>query len=282
MALDGGLAISRKSKAMNAADAAVLAGGMELPDTTRATNAANQVIDATYPGRSGMATITSAGNTFTVTVTDPVPTSFAKLAGVSEIRVRAVAQVTKLSAPVNEMPGDLTPWAIEQDAYDAGQPITLKLGGGGGQNGNFHILALGGTGASNYQNNIMYGYQGTLGSGDILTADSEPGAKVGPTADGVEYRIGLATSNPAYGSDTETSFSSSNPRIVICPMVSTWIDVLGRSIVEIVGFAAVYLVGIQGGDVVGRFVSIATPRGRTVSTRPAAQDFGVYGLKMTL
>lgn len=279
MVFDTGKSIARKTQLMNACDAAALAGGRELPDTTKATAAANQVFAATFT--SNIYTVTTTSSRVTCTATDAVPTSFARLAGLSAISVTATARSERATTPINEMPGGITPWAIEESVYATGQQITLKLSGGDGSNGNFYALALGGTGGSNYEDNIKYGYSGTLGTGDNLVTDTEPGAKTGPTSDGVAYRIAQATANPAYASETAATASGSNPRILICPMVDSWIDVSGRSIVQIVGFAAVYLVGMQGNNVIGQFMAISTPKGTINGSRPAGQNFGLYGVALT-
>lgn len=279
MGIDAGRGIARKTQLVNACDAAALAAGRELPNTTKATAAANQVLAATFS--SNIYAVSTSSSQITVSATDSVATSFARVAGLNSITVSASARVDRQATPINEMPGGITPWAIENSTYSAGQPITLKLSGGSGQNGNFYALALGGTGGSNYLDNIKYGYSGTLGTGDDLFTDTEPGAKTGPTKDGVDYRISLATSNPTYASETSTSFSSSNPRILICPMVNSWVDVAGRSVVEIVGFAAIYLEGMSGNNVSGRFVAVAEPNGVISSSRPTANDYGVFDVRLT-
>ncbi len=82
--------------------------------------------------------------------------------------------------------------------------------------GNFAALALGSTGASIYEGNITNGYDGTISVGDLIL--SETGNMSGPTYDGVSYRVehGLI--------------------YVVIPILNT-LDVNGRKIVEIVGFA---------------------------------------------
>jgi hypothetical protein len=279
MALDVGKAVMRKQYISSACDAAALAGGRELPDASKASAAANQVFSATFS--TSIYTVTADSTQVIASVTDSVPTSFARMAGLASISVSASAKSVRQPSPVNEVPYGMAPWAIDSSAYTTGQSVTLKLGGGQGSKGNFYALSLGGTGASNYEDNIKYGYNGLLGTGDTLTASTEPGAMTGPTTDGVQYRIGLATSNPHYASETYSSYSGSNPRILIVPMVLSWVDLAGRTEVTIVGFAAVWLEGINGSNVTGRFVSVSLPQGRVVTTRIAGLDFGVEPVRLT-
>jgi hypothetical protein len=173
------------------------------------------------------------------------------------------------------MNGGITPWAVTFDVYATGTVIELKQGGGGGSGGNFQALALGGSGASVYSDNVKYGYSGTFGTGDDMGAMTEPGAMTGPTRDAVDYRIALATSNSAYSSDTPTNYSASNPRILVVPMVDTWVDVNGRNWVNIVGFAAVYLIGMHGNDVRAQFVSYTSRNATTDTSRAAGTNYGV-------
>lgn len=278
MGIDVGRALSRKQQLSNACDAAAIGGGSELPNASRASTAATQVLAATFS--SPIYTVTTSSADVRTTASEAVPTTFARLAGMSSITVSASARVVRPATPANEMTGGITPWAIEQAAYAPGTAVTLKLGGGSGSGGNFYALALGGSGATVYQNNIMFGYAGTLGAGDQLSADTEPGAMTGPTKSAVNYRIGLATSNPAYAPDTASSYSGTNPRILEIAMVQSWVDVSGKTQVQITGFAAVYLVGMQGNDVQGVFVSASTGRVSVSGSRPAGADYQVNPVRL--
>lgn len=276
MGVDVSRTVARKQQLVNACDAAAIAGASQLPDSTRAQSAANEVFARTFTSSIYSATATSTE--VTTTVNENVSTSFGGAMGMRTIAVSERTRIQRRATPPNEVEGNLSPWAVDQSAYVTGQDVTLKLGGGEGINGNFYALSLGGSGAAQYQNNIMYGYSGTLGTGDALTADTQPGAMVGPTRDAVDYRIGLATSNPAYASDTPVNYSPTNPRILLAAMVSSWVDAQGRTQVTIVGFGAVYLVGMVGNNVIGRFVSVTRVNATVDSSRPAGTYFGVSGM----
>ena len=195
----------------------------------------------------------SKNNTaITVTISRNVPLYFAKVLGLasSQVTATATAEVKTYTGGTN----GIVPFGIVKQNFVFGQTYNLKLGGGDGYNGNFQALALGGSGASTYTDNIKYGYKGTFKIGDwILT---ETGNMSGPTAAGVSYRIGL---DPASTFDNVASNSS---RLIIVPVLESLL-VDGRSDVLVVGFAAFFLEGSGGGGnnsyVYGKFREKVTP-----------------------
>ena len=105
------------------------------------------------------------------------------------------------------------PIAIQKGAYTSGQEILLKQSPP--QSGNFGCLALGARGANTYRDNLKYGYNQTLKTGDLI--DTEPGNMAGPTKEAVQYRI------------------STGKTKVIVPVVTTW-EESGRKQIKIEGF----------------------------------------------
>lgn len=162
------------------------------------------------------------------------------------VAAEAAAVVGAVSGCTGVIPVGV-PW---QD-FEFGQTVILKHDAHSGQNqqGNFGALALGGTGANNYRNNLKYGYQGMLRVGDQVY--TEPGNMAGPTRDGLKYRLQQA------GSGAGLKWYEHDARIAIVPIIDS-LDVNGRDLVTIVGFAAFYLEDVEASGnqatIKGRFI----------------------------
>lgn len=125
--------------------------------------------------------------------------------------------------------------------------------------GNFGAIALGGRGASNYRDNIIYGYGGLVRVGDVL--DTEPGNKFGPTLTGVLQLIAMdPTAHLERRNGNWVVVSSSyplneSPRIVPIPMYSVYTGPgNGRSTFTVTSIASFFIEGTDGGDVWGQFI----------------------------
>ena len=257
LAVDAGLLYLNKYQLANAADAAALAGGQELPGRPEEAIAAASSIAAanSKPGSSPdnvQPVLSNNNRAITVTISRNVPLYFARVLGLtsSQVTAAATAEVKTYTGGNN----GIVPFGIVKQNFIFGQTYMLKLGAGDGYHGNFQALALGGSGASVYRDNIQYGYKGNFKIGDwILT---ETGNMSGPTAAGVSYRIGL---DPA---STFSNVSVNSSRIIIVPVLDSLL-VSGRSDVLVVGFAAFFLEGSGGGGnnsyVYGKFREMVTP-----------------------
>ncbi len=257
LAVDVGVLYLNRYQLANAADAAALAGAQELPgrpDQAISTAVAFATVNS-RPSQTPdeIQPVLSKGNTaITVTLTRSVPLYFARVMGLnsSVVSATATAEVKTYTAGNN----GIVPFGIVKQNFVFGQTYQLKLGGGDGYNGNFQALALGGTGASVYSNNIKYGYKGTFKIGDWIF--TETGNMSGPTASGVSYRVGL---------DPAATFDSVQPgsgRLIVVPVLDSLL-VSGREDVMVVGFAAFFLEGSGGGGndsyVYGKFREMVVP-----------------------
>lgn len=161
-----------------------------------------------------------------------VPMYFAGIVGIRHMspRVQSVAIAALATAAAGVMP-----WAgcVKGSNPQPCQTVTLKNGNDCSGPGNFGTLALGGTGAANYENNIEYGYAGIIRIGDVL--DTEPGNKVGPTS-ALDARLAGA---PPYVCDPQNPYAPSQ-RLAI---VITTNDDLGpgRKAIHVTGFWVVAL-----------------------------------------
>lgn len=137
------------------------------------------------------------------------------------------------------------------DGFSFGEEYTIKDGGGDGAYGNYGPLALGGTGSSVYESVFKNGYGGEVSLGDFL--NTEPGNMKGPTEDAVTARI-------ASGDD-----------IILIVLTDDYPK--GRDQIEVIGFAAFQLTGVDNkGAVTGTFVDNYKVSGKGSMTAP---DYGV-------
>jgi hypothetical protein len=206
-----------------AADAAALAGANYLPfDTAKA-----QTTASSWAGKNGIQSgeITGtpvAGDSLSITVnlSRTVPYFLARAVGLTtgQVRVSGTAGIAKnpsngrgmMPVGLNCPPGNC--------AYTTGTTYQLKANQVGP--GNWAALALGGTGASVYLNNIQSGYNGTLDS----SATTEPGNVVGPTGQGINARIAAgAAVDPSIpaGSAPLGTAPAYDPRLVVVPMIDS-------------------------------------------------------------
>lgn len=186
----------------------------------------------------------------TVTASRSVPLYFARLFSIpsADVAVKAAA----VTGPVTAIKG-IRPFAIEEQEFIYGNTYTLKNGGGGGTSGNYGAIALGGTGSSNYRNNLKNGYNGhVVKKGDFI--ETETGNMDGSTFDGISDILG---SDLSEHSEDLSQLEQDCPRLIMIPVIDSF-NVEGRSTVKVVGFAAFFLddvVKVNGKtEITGRFV----------------------------
>ncbi|MCE5285128.1 MAG: Tad domain-containing protein [Pelosinus sp.] len=280
VAVDIGNLYLHKTRLQNMADAAALAGVQELPDNgDKAAQIARNY--AMLNGKSGdmITDLTILQNVqIGISVKRSVPYFFAKIFGLSsqDVSASSAARIVTVSAA-----SGIVPFGVVKQNFVYGERYILKYGGGSGYDGNFAALALGGSGSPVYQNNIKYGYSGSIKIGDWIS--TEPGNMSGPTGEGVSYRV-----SEDYTATFETVHKDS-ARIVIVPILDT-LEVNGRSDVQVVGFAGFFLegVGSSGNDnfVYGRFMKLVIPpadyqtSGFSELADTLTSTYGVYGARL--
>jgi hypothetical protein len=196
---------------------------------------------------------------------------FGRVLGFNTVNVTAVA-VAEVGA-LNGV-GKLKPWAIPDYGYEdsLGVQVVLKAGalGAPGTNAGFFYpvdfppLNRGTpiTGGSQYEVNIINGSPDPIWVGDILQV--EPGNMVGPTAHGIDDIIAMDPS--AYWDQSGNIVADSDypgyssPRIVKIPFYDPdYAPDSGRNTVEVIRLGAFFLEGVQGRNVMGRFIEITSP-----------------------
>jgi Flp pilus assembly protein TadG len=249
-----------------AADAAVLAGANYLPsDPATAITTANS-----WATQNGMAsgeilstTVAPDDMSITMTAKRTVPAYFARIFGTTSVpvQVAATAGVENSSSANGLVPiGVDCPSGVVSKCFGYGQLVTLKVGQIGP--GNWGALALGANGGNTYRNQIETGYQGSVSIGDWVS--SETGNLVGPTRQGFNTRWTEYQQMDPTG--TAASHSLNDPLVVEVPLVN-WESPNGKSQVQVTGFAAFWITGVQGsGNVTGEFLHEVAHSSNVAST----------------
>ncbi|MCL6634263.1 MAG: hypothetical protein K6T29_00625 [Peptococcaceae bacterium] len=279
---DIGLLLLEKQKLANAVDAAALAGAHELP--------ANPVLAKTtaedYALQNGCIAeppLVSAYNgrqdsKITVTATKEVGLTFAKVLGINSgsVTARASAMVAGISSVKGAVP-----LAVPDQNFEFNTRYILKQGANSPEpsplgSGTYGALSLGGTGASNYEENLKYGYEGTLSVGDIV--DTETGNISNPTKRAIDYRIDLCNHSPQC---TAAHFDPGCPRILIVPVYEPSIIEKGQvKKIRIIAFAAFLVDRVtgQGNEnyIEGWFIRMVV----NGDSAPGQADYGLLGAKL--
>lgn len=270
LVIDIGVVYAEKIQLTNALDAALLAGGQELPDNKVKARAMME----TYLIENGVSlsdveiTIEADGKEARIQGTNDVNHFFGRVIGFETTTVNARSRLILGNA--RSASGGLRPYAVEKFDYEYGEEVILKEGAGDGYSGNYGTVALGGTGAKVLEFNAIYGYDGTIEVGDIIP--TEPGNKASVVKELAEYINDVP--------DTFDEHDLDSDRLWTIPLVDT-LEVNGRTGVEVVGFAQVYVSQVKkkGGDaeVYARFVQFVT----NGDIDDSLEDTGVYGMKLT-
>lgn len=268
MVTDVGSTYMAKDKLINALDAGALAGAENLFQGQAAATQAAQTYVANNGESVDQVVVNLTADTVDLYRTIQIPFYFAKVLGFTGITYQAHVQA---AAGTLVSGTGFVPIGVQEQTFQFGQEYTLSDGAGEGEDGNYGFLALGGNGACVFEQNLMYGYSGTLTVGEQV--ETEPGVMKGPVEDAINYRLNLAP---------DAEFATANdqsPRVMLLPVIDSTGE-NGKSTVTIVGFAAFFLDGLQnsGGhqEIIGRFMQMVVP-GEVGS----GTNFGLYGVKLT-
>lgn len=270
---DVGRLFVEKQRLASAVDAAALAGVTRLPgDPQGAVATVNSYLTKNgLTAANATVTVSDDRRQISVATNRQVNMTFARVIGVRQSPV--VAGATARIAPVSGLMGAV-PLGVPQAAWQIGERVYLKLDSQSGTiaPGNYQALALGKTGASSYEANLMNGYPNWIRAGEWVA--TETGNMAGPTVRAVTHRIGLDP-NSTWQTATRQS-----PRLVKVPILRDY-NVNGRGEVLVIGFATFYLEqaidgGGNRGEIVGRFVSMISEG----EANAGAPDLGLNAIKL--
>jgi hypothetical protein len=271
LVVDIGYLALEKSRLSNAVDASALAGALALAEGS--VNVEETATGYVADNIDNVDHIDVAVGSYSISVTASkrVNTFFARILGIDTQVLTSHA--TAIYGNISSISG-ARPFAVTDHDFECGMFYILKEGAGDGYHGNYGAIALGGTGASTYKYNIMYGYDGTLRIGDMIP--TEPGVMAQGTYQGVKYLLDGCNHSPEC---TYDNYNRNCTRIIPVPIVDT-MEVNGRKYVEIIGFATFFIEGVSKkgnvAEVTGRFISYAS-EGDIAQGTPS---FGTYGVKL--
>ena len=258
LAFDVGHLTLNKSRLQGVVDAAALSAAKVLYDTqggtAQATAAANAMIAANATTFPELSRVVGTGLNVTVEYSNQLSpftpgtappnfvritatnfsmwTSLSRIVGVNALSTAATA----VSGPIPVGTGnaevcDLAPIMVCGDpaaanfGYAPGGLTVLKLAALNNPSdvgpGNFHLIRLGGNGASIYRENLAGGYEGCLTSGSMATIETQPGNLTGPTAQGLNTRFGDYQGGGMNRSDYPPDVVTTEPQpslSYVCPM----------------------------------------------------------------
>lgn len=265
----------------SATDAAALAGANYLPEdpagaiaaaTTFATQNGILAAELTTPS------VTNSDQDITVSATRTVQYYFARVLGLRSQNVLASSTAAApngtwcIGCALNGSGGNtftgsfgttvgqygLVPIGLQYTtSYSYNTAVSLSYNGNGGGTwgpGNWGYLALGAQGGMTLRQNIDYGYSGPLQVNNWV--NSQTGLQVGNGANGLQDRINGGLSE--YPSGTFNNHSPNDPRILFLPLVD-WNSPNGTSGIQVKGFAALWLDGVNGQTISAHFISQVAP-----------------------
>ena len=298
--IDLGAAYVKTADVQTAADAAVMAAGLQLPvainDTVKQSSVTATVLE--YLNKNGISDTSGVNVYFAETANDNYmrigvdvpavsPTAFAKIIGVDEVTFTRGAEARTI--PTTSL-NDLVPLSAREDVLNAiiangtTEHIILKYGKKTeevvqGAFGAIDLDGVKGGGANDYGSWLANGYQGDLTVGMVLPV--EPGNMEGPTHTGISTRFNACTHFQSHGGCTAEHYVSDCPRVMKVPVV----EYIDTHEVRIVGFAAFiiedYTTYADKGYVIGTYVDMVNIGASKGDLTGAAENFGVYSLTLS-
>jgi hypothetical protein len=233
LAIDGGMVYMTKSQLQKTANAAVLSGAQELTNTEAKVNeVARNVVAAHNDGSSIQSLTIEMDKKVGVDLTKTVELAFSKLLGMETVKVKAhsAAELRTMGKVVGAAPLGID----DSIQLEFNREYQLKVDSGDVQFGNFGILALGGTGARTYEENLRKGYQNELSVGDIIP--TQTGNIAGKTREVIKEKVNGC---PEFPRDTYRRDCS---RVILVPVYTPYNhDANQMKEVKITGFAYFYI-----------------------------------------
>jgi Flp pilus assembly protein TadG len=272
LVIDMGSVYVAKTQLQKAANAAALSGAQELTrNETTVKNIVNEVLTEHGEASSLVEQKVEMEHKVFVRLKRQVTLAFSGLFGWEEVPV--VVQSTAVMQSMGRASG-VAPLGIDDSIpLVFGQEYTLKVDETEAENGNFGILALGGPGASTYEDNLKYGYKSEIKVGDIL--DTQTGNIVGKTKEGVQERINKC---PYPVGET---YHRDCARVILIPVYTPYNHQSNQlKQVKVTGFAYFYIsapMDDHDKTIRGFFIE----RAGTGFNEPNAGNNGAYTIRLT-
>jgi Flp pilus assembly protein TadG len=269
LAIDLGNFYLTKRAVQAAADASALAGASQLPvSQSAALTTANGMYakngKASDSVSVSVTTTNVSGDSVTTTATRATPGYFAKLFGIASANIQATATATIGSYTGYSSKQNVMPWGVMKGNYTLGSSYTIYGDSSSSNQGALSLDVRSGSscvnanGANDYRNTINGGLNACpISVGDLV--DTKPGNNTGPTAQGLNSRIGTWKTFSQIvqldGNGQYTILDPASPQLVLIPIVlntdgsTTWPN--GSSQVKVVGFAWFVITGCGSPSIQG-------------------------------
>ncbi|HEY4552829.1 MAG TPA: pilus assembly protein TadG-related protein [Bacillaceae bacterium] len=272
LVIDGGMVYMQKSHLQKTANAAALSGAQELTNSEESVQKVVQDILASHDETVSMNQLNITMNDqVNVRLTKPVNLAFSSLFGIDavDVRAEATASLGVMGRAVGVAPlgvDETTPLQLYQE-------YQLKVGSGDSEAGNFGILALGGSGARTYEENLRYGYQEELKIGDVVA--TQTGNIAEKTRSAVQEKINGCPESP------DNLFKRDCSRIILVPVYKPY-NQTSNQVKEVIitGFAYFYIkdpMNSKETSVTGIFIE----RAGTGFTEKGASNYGAYAIRLS-
>lgn len=272
LAIDGSMLYMTKSKLQKVANAAALSGAQELTNSgEKVTKVVNDILAAHTESDSFEDLAILEGKKVRVALSKRMPLSFSGLLGFEFVDVKAAAAAS--IAPMGRAVG-AAPLGIDQSIpLEYYKEYKLKTDSTGVSSGNFGVLALGGSGARTYEENLKFGYQEEIKVGDVLS--TETGNIAGKTISVVNELVKGCTYLPENIGDRNCS------RIILIPVYKEYNKTSNQlKSVEVTGFAYFYITQPMSSNdtsITGMFIE----RAGTGFYEEGSPDKGAYVIRLT-
>jgi Flp pilus assembly protein TadG len=296
LVVDAGVLFESRRNLVTAADSAAMAGATEYAHviltggTSSEARVAAEAKARQYAISNGVAagniqvSVNEASHKVTVDVGRDNALAFARVLGVHSAVTGAHAAA--IAGPVHTVePSDgrgvLPIYVSPATVSYLNQRLNLREGTPPPRDpGNFTALALGQPGASNYLNNLKYGYPGTISKNDYV--DTQTGNITNPTLWGIEYRIDKCD-DECPGTCTWDNHSSGCPRVVTL-LVCDFQELHGHQSIRVDGFLTFFLESVTrtGGNVTITGYVINDIRDGKVSGSDGSRgsDYGTWAVNL--
>jgi hypothetical protein len=233
LTIDGGSLYMERTHLQKTANAAALSGAQELTNSEDAVkHVIQQILQRHDEVTSLLETNIENDRKVTVRLRKEVPLSFMSIFGwsTSPVEVKASAEIESMGRA-----GGAAPLGIDESIHlDFYTEYTLKVDESEVDTGNFGILALGGTGANTYEDNLKNGYQNELQVGDII--ETQTGNVAGKTKNGINERINAC---PYRKGETH---HRDCPRVILIPVYKPHrYDQNQMKEIQVTGFSYFYI-----------------------------------------
>lgn len=272
LVIDGGKLYVTKAHLQKVANAAALSGAQELLNSeSQVHSVIVKVLESHQEEASLVKEDILIEKKVSIDLEKNTSLTFSKLLGYDNVSVKAhaAAELRVMGRAVGAAPLGIDD-SIPLEFF---QEYKLKVDQTGVEYGNFGVLALGGSGAKTYEENLRYGYQEEIKIGDTL--DTQTGNIAGKTRAVIQDLIASCPYLPGDYNQRDC------PRILLIPLYTPYNHTTNQlKEVKVTGFAFFYItepMSMKDTSITGMFIK----RAGTGFEEAGAINKGAYSIRLT-